>query len=113
MYKVIGLVIYTIIDEYICLDYMGLHREKLSKDDSNFKKTKFNNLSELKIPDILINIMSCQGFLKYSLSTIILKCRNSLVPYYLSKGFVIFETEVSGVDNVNIIVKKINDTNLH
>ena len=50
MYKVIRAVIYTIIDDYICLDYMGLIQEKLSKHENNFENTKFNNLYGLGIP---------------------------------------------------------------
>ena len=45
MYKLIGEVIYTIIDEYICIDDLGLPQENLSKHDSKFKNTKFNNFS--------------------------------------------------------------------
>ena len=92
MYKIIRAIIYTIIDEYICLDYLGLLQEKLSKHDKNFRKTKFNDLSQLGMPDILMNIISCHGFVKSSSSKLILTLRNSLVPYYLSKGFLIFET---------------------
>ena len=63
MYKVIRAVIYATIDEYFFLDYLGLIQEKLSKHDDNFKKTKFDDLSRLGIPEILMNIMSCHGFL--------------------------------------------------
>ena len=53
-----------------------------------------------------MNIISCHGFVKYSISTVILTCRNSLVPYYIFKLFVFFETEMVGVDNIPITVKK-------
>ena len=66
-------------------------------------------MSGLGIPDILMNIMSCRGFVKYLLSTVILACCNALVPYHISKGFVIVETEVGGVDNIPIIMKKQNN----
>ena len=39
---VIGAVIYTIIDDYICLDYLGLLQAKLSKHDNKFEDTKSN-----------------------------------------------------------------------
>ena len=77
----------------------------LSKHEDNFNKTKLNDFSGLVIPAILMNIMSCHGFVKSSISTYILTCYNSLVTYYISKGFVIIETEVGGVDNIPIIVK--------
>ena len=105
MYKVIGAVIYTIIDEYICLDYMVLLQEKLSRHNDNPKKTKLNDLTGFGIPEILMNIMSCNGFVKSSISTVILKCQNTLVPYYLSRRFFIVETEVGGVDIITIIVE--------
>ena len=51
---------------------------------------------------------------KSSISTVILSCRNSLVPYYFSKVFVIVETELGGVENIPIIVKnQTNATHLH
>ena len=62
MYKVIGAVIYTNIDGYICLDYMGLLQYKLSKHNNKFENTKFDDLSGLFIPAILMNIMLCHGF---------------------------------------------------
>ena len=52
-----------------------------------------------------MNIISYQGFAKYSVSSFILTCRNYLVPYYLSKLFFIVETEVGGVDDIPITVK--------
>ena len=113
MYTLIGEVIYTIIDDYICLGCRVLVQENLSKHDNNFKNTKFNNLSALQIPEILMNIMSCNGFVKSSISTIILTCCNALVPYYISKGFIIVETEVGGVDNIPKTVGKINSAHLH
>ena len=79
MYKVIGAVMYNIIDKYICLDYLGLLQENLSKHDNNFKKTKFKNLSGLGIPEILMSIVSCHIFVKSSILTVILICRNNLV----------------------------------
>ena len=42
---------------------------------------------------------------KSSISIVILTLRNTLAPYYLSKGFFIIETELVGVDNIPITVK--------
>ena len=64
IYILVGAVIYTIIDEYICPDYLGLLQENLSKDNNNSKKTNFNDLSELGIPEISMTIMSCHVFVK-------------------------------------------------
>ena len=105
MYTLIGAVISTIIDEYICHDSMDLLQEKLSKHNYNFKKKNFNDLSGLGLPEILMNIMSCHVLVKSSIPTVILTYRNALVPYYLSKLFVVIEIEVGGVDNIPIILK--------
>ena len=67
MYKEIEAVMYTVIDEYICLDYLGLIKEKLSKHDNTFKNTRFKDLYGLGIPEILMNIMSCNLFVKPSI----------------------------------------------
>ena len=38
MYKVIGELIYTIIDNHVPLNYMGMLQYKLSKHDNQFEK---------------------------------------------------------------------------
>ena len=43
------------------------------------------------IPDLLMNLMSCHGFLKKIDSVVILKCPKRMLEYYLSKGFTLFE----------------------
>ena len=63
-------------------------------------------MSGLGTPDIMMNIMSCHGIVKSSISTVIFTCCNSLVACYLSKGFLIIETEAGGVDIILIFVKK-------
>ena len=71
-------------------------------------------MSGLIIPEILINIMSCHDFYKYKTSTVILSCRSALVPYHISKGFFIVETEEGGPNNIPISVKnETNSVNLH
>ena len=46
--------------------------------------------------EILMNIMSCSDFSKMTTSTVIFIRRSSLVPYYLSKVFIIVK-KVDGV----------------
>ena len=62
LYKVIGSVIYSFIDNFICLDYMGILQHNLSAYNNKFEKTKFNDLSVLGIPKTLMYIMSSHGF---------------------------------------------------
>ena len=49
MYKLIGAVIYTIIDNYICFEYLGFLEDNLSKHDNKFENTKFKKKSGLGI----------------------------------------------------------------
>ena len=74
MYKVAEAVVYTIIDDNICLDYLDSTQKRLSKYGNNFENIKFNNLSGLGIPEILMNVMSCHGSAKYSILAVILTC---------------------------------------
>ena len=48
----------------------------------------YNNLFGIGIPDILLNMLSCRGFLKNNDSIVILKCPNRMSEYYFNKGFV-------------------------
>ena len=114
IYKLIGAVMYNIIDNCTCLDYLGMLQDKLSKHDNKFENTKFNNLSELGIPDILMNIISCHGFSKSSISTSILKCRSALVPCYPPFKNVIVGEKKGDLDNIPISMKyQPNGDNLH
>ena len=68
----------------------------------------------MEISEILMNVMSCHGFSKDQLWTVILTCLSTLVPYHLSKGSVVLEIEEDGLDNVPGGVKnKINDVDLY
>ena len=60
-----------------------------------------------------MNIMSCHIFVKYSISTVILTSHNVLGPYYFSKWIFVVEIEGGCADNIPIIVKKNDVTNLH
>ena len=56
-----------------------------NNEDRNYDKTL-----GIGIPDLLINLMSCHGFLKNKNPIVILKCPKSMFEYYLSKGFTYF-----------------------
>ena len=98
----------------MCLDFLGLLQDNLSKHEKKIETTKFNDLSGLGIPEILMNIMSYYGFAISSISIVILKCCSALVPCYRSKVFSVFETKEGGIYNILTSVKnKINADNLH
>ena len=94
MFRVLICVIYTIIDRYVCINYLGTETNKISEFNLGCSlKTKhenkdYDNLFGIGIPDNLMNMLSCQGFLNYNESIVILKCTNRMSEYYLSKGFI-------------------------
>ena len=56
-----------------------------------FKETSFNLLLDIGIPELLMDLVSCHGFMLKSNSTVILNFRSRLVNNYLSKGFFIID----------------------
>ena len=61
-------VIYTIIDKYVCIEYLGTEKKKRSDLKIGFTMSSkhdgmdYNNLFGIGIPDILLNVLSCHGF---------------------------------------------------
>ena len=77
-------VIYTIISKYVCIEYLGSERKKLSEiclgsggSYKNFNKS-YDNLLGVGIPNLLMNLMSCHGFLKNKYSFVILGFLNTI-----------------------------------
>ena len=60
------------MENYVCDGYLCLYQAKLHFADKVFKNTTFNDISGIIIPEILINIISCNGFLNNVKSTVIL-----------------------------------------
>ena len=91
MFKVLSCVIYTIIDKYFCIDYLGTEKKKISDlkiactGSSKHYDMDYNNLFVIGIPDILLNMLSCHGFLNNDDSIVILKCPNRMSEYYFNK----------------------------
>ena len=91
MFKVLSCVIYTIIYIYVCIDYLGTEIKKISELRLGCTlKTKhegmdYDNLFGIGIPDILLNMLSCHGFLNNNESIVILKCPNRMSECYFNK----------------------------
>ena len=49
IFKVLGSVVYCIMDNYICVDYYFLQKFKLSLDHKGFEITAFNDISGIGI----------------------------------------------------------------
>ena len=91
IFKALSLVVYYIIDNYVCADYVGCTKAKLHVANKIFGNTTYNDISGIGITGLLMNIISWNGFVKDTNLVVIFSCHIKLVPYYISKGFVLHE----------------------
>ena len=88
-----------IISNYVCIDYLGSEKSKLSYlrlgvgGLCKHRGEKYDNLLVFLITDLLLNSFSCQGFLKNNESVVILKCPHRMFEYYFNNGFIIFNCD--------------------
>ena len=54
------------------LDYLYFHQDHSSKHDKTFGNKRFGDLSGIEIPDVLMNLISCNNFSNGQYSTDIL-----------------------------------------
>ena len=96
IFRVLSCVIYTIISKYVYIDSLGSEKSKLSylclgvTGRYKYLDKNYDNVLGFVIPDLLLNLLSCQGFLKNNGSVVILKCPHRMFEYYFNKGFIIF-----------------------
>ena len=75
-------------------DYLGTEKNKTSDLKIGYTLSSkhdgmdYTKLLRIGIPDLLLNILSCHGFLKNDDSIVILKCPNRMSEYYFNKGFI-------------------------
>ena len=62
-----------------------------SKEGSKHGDKSFDKILGIGITYLLMNLMSCHGFLKNINSVVILKFPKRMLEYYFSKGFTIFQ----------------------
>ena len=81
------------VEKYVCIDYLCTLNSRLSEikvDNSYLHKhadMDYNNLFGIGIPDIVMNIVSCHGFINNNDSIVILEYPNRMSQYYFNKGF--------------------------
>ena len=69
IFRVLSCVIYTIIYRYVCTDYLGTETKKISELrlgctlEKKHENMDYDNIFGIGITDILLNMLSCQGFL--------------------------------------------------
>ena len=80
---VLSCVIYAIIYNYVCIDYLDCQSNKLSVIcmDKKYQGNSFNKLLGIVIPYLLMNLFSCRGFMKNINSTVVLLCPSRILEY--------------------------------
>ena len=74
IFKVLGVVVYFFLGKYVCIDYLCIEKEKkLYFSHRGFEETASENISGIGITEILLNIVSCYGFIQEVTSTLMLK----------------------------------------
>ena len=77
-----------------------------SRGGSQNGDKSFDRILGMGIPDLLMNLMSCHGFLKNVNSIVILKYPKRILEYYFSKGFAILECNVNNLAKLPNEVKQ-------
>ena len=105
-------VIYTIISNYVCIEYLASESktfiELLVDSGGGYKNEEksYDKILGLGIPDLLMNLMSCHGFLKNKDLVVILKCPKKMFEYNLSKGMTYFDCSIINLEKLPTEVKQ-------
>ena len=111
MFIVLSCLIYTIISKYFCIDYLGYEKAKLSDlrlgVSGRYKNIdrNYDNVLGFGIPDLLLNLFSCQGLSKNNESVVRLKCPHRMFEYYFNKVFIIFDCDKENLKRLPSHVK--------
>ena len=91
IFKVLSSIFYCITEKYVCVYYLCCMKTKLhvTGRGQGSESIRYFSVSGIFIPEILMNIISCHGFVNNTKSDVKLSCRRKLVSYYISKGFMI------------------------
>ena len=86
VYKELRCFVYTLIENNVCIDYLSCQSKTLASilKNQTFKETSFNLLLGIGITELLLNLISCHGFMMKSNSTVILNCQTHPNKNYLS-----------------------------
>ena len=95
--------------EFCFIYYLCCQSKTISdiSSDKLFEDKSYYELIIIGIPSMLMNIISCHGFMRNTNSTDISVCRYLLVSYYLEKGLVIREYNSKNLISVPNDVKQI------
>ena len=64
LYRVLGCVLYSILKNYVCIDYISCQSKTLSRISYNmiFEQPSLNILLGIGNPEVLLNLVYCHGF---------------------------------------------------
>ena len=96
------------MENYVCVDYLCCTQNKIhvTSKGQGFENRTRSAVSRIEIPELLINIIPCHGFVNNMKSAVIFPCRRNLVDYYLQKCFVVRENNSNAFKNVPLRVKQ-------
>ena len=72
IFKVSSSVVYCIMKNYVCAYYLYFPQTKLHVANKGFENITYNDISGIGIPELLMNIISCHGFVSDTKSAVIL-----------------------------------------
>ena len=76
----------------------------LGGSNKYFNKS-YDNILGFGIPDLLINVLSCHGFLKNNDYVVIPKCPNGMFENYFNKGLIIFDCDKNNLERLPSKIK--------
>ena len=81
LYSVLSYVLYYVIENYVCIDYLCCHSKKLSviSSDKMFEEDSYNEFIGIGIPEVIMHLIYCHRFTKNTNSTVILVYQYCLV----------------------------------
>ena len=74
-----------------------------SRGGSKHGDKSFDRILGIGIPDLVMNLMSCHGFLKEISSVVILKFPKRMLDYNFSKGSAILECNTNNSANLQMM----------
>ena len=97
IYRVLSCVLYYVIYNYVCIEYLCFQYQTLIRisSDKTFEQVNYKILLVIGIPELLMNLVSYQVFMKKLNLTVTLNCQYSLLNYHLSKGLLLSNTNLS------------------
>ena len=106
-------VIYKRIKNYVFIDYLASKLEKLSEipvgsvGGYKYEERSYDKILGVGITDILMNLMSCYGFLKNKYPVVIIKLPKRMFEFYFSKVFTSFYCNIINLEKLPSEVKQI------